>query len=92
MLDQDSLERRVVELVLVSPSHRRPHTLVGPQAGEGVAEDRKQHLVFIEAPPARQDSMGVDLQEDGGERRAEEEERSVNLRGKHQERRYISSF
>lgn len=58
-----SLQGRVIELILVSPSHRRPHTLVGPQAGKGVAKERKQHLIFIEAPPTRQDRMGVDLRE-----------------------------
>lgn len=66
MLEEYSLQRRVIELVLVSPGRCGPHPLVGPQAGQGVVEEREQHLVFVETPPARQDRMGVDLQ---GERR-----------------------
>lgn len=64
MLEVYSLQRRVIELVLVSPFRRSPHPLVGPQTGQGVADERKQHLFFVKAPPTRQDRMGVDLQEE----------------------------
>ncbi|TNN66893.1 hypothetical protein EYF80_022962 [Liparis tanakae] len=59
-----SLQRRVIELVLVSAGRRRPHALVGQQAGQGVAKERKQHLFLIKAAPTRQDRMGVDLREE----------------------------
>lgn len=55
------LQRRVIELVLVAAGRRRPHAQVGPQTGEGVAEERKQHLFFIEAPPTGEDRVGVNL-------------------------------
>lgn len=61
--DSDLLERRVVELVLVASGDRRPHALVGPQAGEGVAQEGKQHLILVEAAAAGQDRVGVNLQE-----------------------------
>lgn len=59
----NSLERRVVELVLVAAGDRRPHALVGPQAGESVAQEGKQHLILIKAAAAGQDRVGVNLQE-----------------------------
>lgn len=64
MLEEYSLQRRIIELVLVSPGHRGPHPLVDPQTGQGVAQERKQNLFFVKTPPARQDRMGVDLQEE----------------------------
>lgn len=57
------LESRVVELVLVATGDRRPHTLVGPQAGEGVAQEGKQHLVLVKAAAAGQDRVSVNLQQ-----------------------------
>lgn len=64
MREEYSLQRRVIELVLISPGRRGPHPLVGPQTGQGVAKERKQHLFFVETPATRQDRMGVDLQEE----------------------------
>lgn len=61
--DSNLLECRVVELVLVATGGRRPHTLVGPQTGEGVAQEGKQHLILVKAATAGQDRVGVNLQE-----------------------------
>lgn len=59
--DSDLLERRVVELVLVPAGDCRPHALVGPQTGEGVAQEWKQHLILVKAAAAGQDRVGVNL-------------------------------
>lgn len=56
-----SLQRRVVQLKLVTSSHGRSKPLVGPEGAESVGQEREQLLVVSKTLVTGEDGAGMHL-------------------------------
>lgn len=56
-----SLQRRVVQLKLVTSGRGRSKAVVGPEGAEGVGHKREQFLVLSKTLAAGEDGAGVHL-------------------------------